>query len=60
MNALNTDARKVVVTVKFIAFILPGVVLHFSHCHNISQRYNISQRCLFLVQCIYISFFHPW
>jgi hypothetical protein len=38
MNALNTDARKVVVTVKFIAFILPGVVLHFSHCHNISQR----------------------
>jgi hypothetical protein len=54
MNALNTDARKVVVTVKFIAFILPGVVLHFSHCHNISQR------CLFLVQCIYISFFHPW
>jgi hypothetical protein len=39
MNALNTDARKVVITVKFIAFILPGVVLHLSHRHNISQRY---------------------
>jgi hypothetical protein len=37
MNALNTDARKVVITVKFIAFILPGVVLHLSHRHNISH-----------------------
>lgn len=46
MTALNTDARKVVLDCKSIAFILPSLVLHLlSNPHN---------------RFLYVSFIHSW